>query len=66
MAKVTQGILKRIRDDMFSHMETLPIKYFDTHSYGDIMSVYTNDTDSLRQMISQSLHFCKHIISYFF
>ena len=55
MAVITQGMLKRIRDDMFSHMETLPIKYFDTHAYGDIMSIYTNDTDALRQMISQSI-----------
>ena len=55
MAVITQGILKKIRDDMFSHMETLPIKYFDTHAYGDIMSIYTNDTDALREMISQSV-----------
>ena len=52
---VSQGVLKRIRDDMFAHMQTLPIKYFDTHTHGDIMSHYTNDTDSLRQMLSQSL-----------
>ena len=55
MSSVSQGILKKIRDDMFSHMQTLPIKYFDSHSHGDIMSCYTNDTDTLRQMISQSL-----------
>ena len=55
MAYVTQGTLKRLRDEMFTHMQTLPIKYFDTHAHGDIMSVYTNDTDTLRQMISQSL-----------
>ena len=55
MVNVSQGTLKRIRDDLFEHMETLPIKYFDTHAHGDIMSVYTNDTDTLRQMISQSL-----------
>ena len=55
MANVTQGTLKRIRDDMFTHMERLPIKYFDTHAHGDIMSCYTNDTDTLRQMISQSI-----------
>jgi len=55
MAVMTQKILKTIRDDMFSHMQTLPIKYFDTHTHGDIMSVYTNDTDTLRQMISQSI-----------
>ena len=52
---VSQGTLKRLRDDMFTHMETLPIKYFDTHAHGDIMSMYTNDIDTLRQMISQSL-----------
>lgn len=55
MVYVTQGTLQNLRNDLFSHMETLPIKYFDTHSHGDIMSVYTNDTDTLRQMISQSL-----------
>ncbi len=55
MIGVSQGILKDIRDDMFNHMQTLPISYFDTHSHGDIMSKYTNDTDTLRQMISQSL-----------
>ena len=55
MVNVSQGTLKSIRDDLFEHMETLPIKYFDTHAHGDIMSVYTNDTDTLRQMISQSL-----------
>jgi len=55
MVYVTQGMLKNIRDDLFSHMETLPIKYFDTHAHGDIMSVYTNDADTLRQMISQSI-----------
>ena len=55
MVSVSQGVLKRIRDDMFAHMQTLPIKYFDTHTHGDIMSHYTNDTDSLRQMLSQSL-----------
>ena len=55
MINVTQGTLRNVRNDLFSHMETLPIKYFDTHSHGDIMSTYTNDTDTLRQMISQSL-----------
>lgn len=55
MIVVAQGSLKKIRDDMFEHMEGLPIKYFDTHSHGEIMSLYTNDTDTLRQMISQSL-----------
>lgn len=55
MIEVTQGTMKRIRDDMFTHMESLPIKYFDTHAHGDIMSMYTNDIDTLRQMISQSM-----------
>lgn len=55
MAIVSQKVLLRIRDDMFAHMQTLPIKYFDTHTHGDIMSHYTNDTDTLRQMISQSI-----------
>ena len=55
MVIISQGSLKKIRDDMFSHMETLPIKYFDTHAHGDIMSLYTNDTDALRQMISQGI-----------
>lgn len=55
MVSVTQGTLKKIRDDVFTHMESLPIGYFDTHAHGDIMSVYTNDTDTLRQMISQSI-----------
>ena len=55
MINVTQGTLRNVRDDLFSHMETLPIKYFDTHSHGDIMSTYTNDTETLRQMISQSM-----------
>lgn len=55
MVTVSQGTLKKIRDKMFNHMQTLPIRYFDTHAHGDIMSHYTNDTDTLRQMISQSL-----------
>lgn len=55
MAYVTQGTMKKIRDQMFSHMQTLPIRYFDTHSHGSIMSHYTNDTDTLRQMISMSI-----------
>ena len=55
MMYVTQGVLKDIRDEMFAHMETLPIKYFDTHQHGDIMSHFTNDTDTLRQMVSQSI-----------
>jgi ATP-binding cassette subfamily B multidrug efflux pump len=54
MATVTQGTLKNLRDDMFNHMESLPIKYFDTHAHGDIMSTYTNDTDAIRQLIGQS------------
>ena len=54
MATVTQGTLKNLRNDMFNHMETLPIRYFDTHAHGDIMSTYTNDTDAIRQMIGQS------------
>ena len=54
MIYVTQGTLRDLRNDMFAKMESLPIKYFDTHSHGDIMSVYTNDIDTLRQMISQS------------
>lgn len=55
MVYVTQGSLRSLRDEMFLHMETLPIKYFDTHAHGDIMSMYTNDVDTLRQMISQSI-----------
>ena len=55
MVTITQGTLKNLRDDLFEHMEKLPIKYFDTHSHGDIMSIYTNDIDTLRQMISQSI-----------
>ena len=55
MINIAQGTLKNIRNDMFKHMEHLPIGYFDTNPHGDIMSLYTNDTDTLRQMISQSL-----------
>lgn len=55
MVNIGQGTMKRMRDDLFVHMETLPIKYFDTHAHGDIMSVYTNDVDTLRQLISQSI-----------
>lgn len=55
MAYVTQGMMERMRNSLFEHMETLPIKYFDTHAHGDIMSVYTNDIDTMRQMVSQSL-----------
>ena len=55
MVKVSQGVLKTIRDDMFTHMQSLPIRYFDTNSHGDIMSRYTNDIDTLRQMISMTI-----------
>ena len=52
---ITQGTLRSLRNDLFAHMQKLPIRYFDTHSHGDVMSIYTNDIDTLRQMISQSL-----------
>ena len=55
MVSVSQGVMKKIRDELFTHMQKLPIKYFDTHAHGDLMSHYTNDTDTLRQMISQSI-----------
>ncbi len=55
MIYISQGTLRNLRNDLFSHMEKLPVSYFDTHAHGDIMSVYTNDTDTLRQMISQSI-----------
>lgn len=55
MIHISQGTLKKIRDDLFAHMEKLPLRYFDTHTHGDMMSVYTNDTDTLRQMLSQSI-----------
>lgn len=55
MAIVAQSVLREIRDDMFAKMQTYPIKFFDTHTFGDVMSIYTNDTDTLRQFISQSL-----------
>ena len=55
MAVITQGFLKHVREDMFDKMQTLPIRYFDTHTHGDIMSYYTNDVDALRQLISQSV-----------
>jgi ATP-binding cassette subfamily B protein len=54
MVVVAQGVLKRIRDEMFEHMQTLPLRYFDTHTHGDVMSFYTNDTDALRQCLAQS------------
>ena len=55
MVNVSQGTMRRLRDDLFRRMEALPIKYFDTHAHGDIMSVYTNDVDTLRQLLSQSI-----------
>ncbi len=55
MVRISQGVMKNIRDNMFRHMQTLPVKYFDTHTHGDVMSYYTNDIDTLRQMISQSI-----------
>ena len=55
MVNISQGTMKRLRVELFSHMESLPIRYFDTHAHGDIMSVYTNDVDTLRQLISQSI-----------
>ncbi|OUQ51482.1 ABC transporter ATP-binding protein [Lachnoclostridium sp. An118] len=55
MVNVSQGTMRHLRDDLFLRMESLPIKYFDTHAHGDIMSVYTNDVDTLRQMLSQSV-----------
>ena len=58
MINVAQGVLKDIRDDMFNHMQTLPISYFDNNTHGDIMSRYTNDTDSLEMMVSQSIPMC--------
>ena len=70
MVTVSQGVLKDIRDEMFNHMQTLPIRYFDTHTHGDVMSHYTNDTDTLRQMINQSIpnliSSCSMIIAVFF
>ena len=55
MVSVSQGTMRRLRDDLFTRMESLPIQYFDTHAHGDIMSVYTNDVDTLRQLLSQSI-----------
>ena len=55
MVYIGQGVLKKVRDDMFEHMQTLPIRYFDTHTHGDLMSHFTNDTDTLQQMLSQSV-----------
>ena len=59
MARITQGTLKNLRDEMFTHMQTLPIKYFDTHAHGDIMSIYTNDTDTLRQTGNSGKYFLR-------
>ena len=55
MVRISQGTMRHLRDDLFSRMESLPIQYFDTHAHGDIMSVYTNDVDTLRQLLSQSI-----------
>lgn len=55
MAKVSQGVLKSVRNDMFSHMQSLPISYFDTHAHGDVMSFYTNDADAMQQMLSSAV-----------
>lgn len=55
MVNISNGVLKRIREEMFDHMETLPIRYFDSHTHGELMSRYTNDTDTLRQLISQTI-----------
>ena len=55
MVNVSQGTMKIIRIKLFNHMQSLPIQYFDSHSHGDIMSIYTNDTDTLRQFLSQSV-----------
>ena len=55
MARVTQGSLKGLRSEMFHRMQSLPIRYFDTHKHGEIMSTYTNDTDAIRQLIGQSI-----------
>lgn len=64
MVKISQGTLKTLRDQMFAHMQKLPIKFFDTNSHGDLMSLYTNDADTLRQMVSQSIpNFINSIIT---
>lgn len=55
MASISQSVLKTVRDEMFSHMQTLPVKYFDTHTHGDVMSFYTNDADAMQQMLSQAI-----------
>lgn len=58
MVQVAQGVQRDIRDQLFSNMQRLPIRYFDTHTHGDLMSRYTNDIDTLRQMISQAIPQC--------
>ena len=58
LIKITQGTMESMRNDLFEKMEKLPIKYFDTHTHGDIMSIYTNDIDTMRQMISMSIPQC--------
>ncbi len=64
MIVIAQGVMKQIRDEMFAHMQTLPIKYFDTNTHGDIMSRYTNDTDTLRMLLSQTVpQLCSSIIT---
>ena len=55
MVYISQGTMRNLRVELFTHMESLPIKYFDTHAHGDIMSVYTNDVDTLRQLMGQSI-----------
>ena len=55
MVTVSQGTMEKMREEIFSHMQTLPVRYFDTHSHGDIMSVYTNDVDTMRQVISSTI-----------
>ena len=55
MAVISQNVLRKVRDEMFTHMQTLPIRYFDTHTHGEVMSHYTNDADTLRQLVSQVL-----------
>ena len=63
MVTISQGVLKAIRDDMFAHMQWLPVKYFDTHQQGDIMSHYTNDTDTLRQLLAQTIPQLLHSVT---
>lgn len=64
MIRISQGVLRDIRDEMFGNMQSLPLKYFDSHSHGDIMSHFTNDTDTLRQLISQTIpHLCSSLVT---